>query len=169
MRFKFVIALMLAAVCLLPIITGVSTARQNDLNYTVYLPLAARYWPCVPKGTTAYVATSKPVVLVGEIMTVTGAIVNECNPLVGEPAFYVFAKPSGILSPSLAMRYGFPPEVHIGEYEEITFTLQAVGTGVVTVTVTVNYETLNYNMVPPSFYFDIVESSPTVVRVLSTP
>lgn len=101
-------------------------------------------------------------------MTVTGALVNECNPLVGEPAFYVFAEPSGILSPSLTMHYGFPPSIPIGGYEEVTFTLRAVGTGVVTTTVTVNYETMN-NGNPPGFYFDIVESSPTVVRVLPNP
>ncbi len=168
MKIKFVIALVLAVVSLLPVVTGVSTARQNDLNYAVYLPLVARNWPCLPKGTTAYVATSKPVVRVGEILTVTGALVNECNPLVGEPFFAVYAEPSGILSPSVATLYGFPPSVPIGGYEEVTFTLQAVGTGVVTVTVGVNYETLN-NGNPPGFYFDSVGSSPTVVRVLPNP
>jgi hypothetical protein len=99
-------------------------------------------------------------------MTVTAAIVNECNPLVGEPFFAVYAEPSGILSPSGTTRYGYPPSVPIGGYEEVTFTLRAVGTGVATVTVGVSYETLNYNMVPPSFYFDSIGSSPTVVRIL---
>jgi hypothetical protein len=168
MRIRLVIVLMLTAVCLLPVVTEVSTARQADLNYMVYLPIVARNSPCVPKGTTAYVATSKPVVRVGEIITVTGALVNECNPLVGEPFFGVLAEPSGILSPTHAERYSWPPEIHVGEYEEVTFTLQAVGSGVVTVTSGALYET-TYNCNPPGFCYNNAVSSPTVVRVLPNP
>jgi hypothetical protein len=174
MKPKLIAAVLLSVVGLLLILGGTSYAQsfddhqpshQSTISTTVYLPLVARNWPCVPKGTTAFVATSKPVVRVGEILTVTGALVNECNPLVGEPAFYVFAEPSGILSPSLTMHYGFPPSIPIGEYEEVTFTLRAVGSGVVTVTIGVSYETLN-NGNPPSFYFDSIGSSPTAIRVL---
>ncbi len=172
MRTKLAIAVVLTVVCLLPVAAGASNAQQDDpnkthLDYKVYLPLVAKP-PCTPTRATAYVATSKPVVRVGEIMTVTGAIVNECS-LVGIPGFRVFAEPSGILTPSLAMRGGYPSSVPIDGYEEVTFTLQAVGTGVVTVTVTVTYETVNYNFDPPVLYFDIVGSSPTVVRVLPKP
>jgi hypothetical protein len=163
MRIKFVIALALSVVCLLPIVTGVSTAQQDNpnkvnLDYQVYLPFVSKP-PCTPTKATAYVATSKPVVRVGEIVTVTGALVNDCAP-VGHPFYGISSQPEGILYPSSATGYGDPPAIAYGSYQEITFTVQAVGTGVVTITFGAIYET------QPPGHWDSVGSSPFVMRVL---
>jgi hypothetical protein len=177
MKTNLTATILFTVVSLMLVLGGTSYAQsfdnhqplqQQTISTTVYLPIVARNWPCVPKGTTAYIATSKPVVRVGEIMTVTAAIVNECNPLVGNLLFGVFAEPSGILSPSYTQRYGFPPSIPIGGYEEVTFTLQAIGSGVVTVTTGATYET-TIGCNPPGFCYNGVESSPTIVRVLPNP
>ncbi|HTP10201.1 MAG TPA: hypothetical protein VMP08_18235 [Anaerolineae bacterium] len=139
--------------------------QQQTISNSVYLPLITRNWPCVPKGTTAYGAVSDPVVHVGEIITVTVALVNDCNQWVGEPYFGARADPPDMLSPWHAERYGPITLLAIGQYEEITLTLQAVTPGVVTILGGASYETLN-NQNPPAYYFDSVGFNPIVVRIL---
>jgi hypothetical protein len=172
---KLTATIPLTIVCLLLVVTGVSTSHAQSLNRqsinqptisnTVYLPLVARNAPCPPKGTSAYGTVSNPVVHVGEIITVTAALVNECNPLVGEPYFGARADPPNMLSPWHTERYGWPPSLAIGQYEEVTLTLQAVAPGVVTILGGANYETLN-NQNPPAFYFESIGFNPIVVRIL---
>ena len=166
MKIRFAIALVVAAVFLLPITTGVSTAQQDDptkadLNYEVYLPFVAKP-PCVRTPASVYVAVSDPIVKVGELVTVTGALFNECA-YVGEPYYILYTEPEGILYPSMVMSFPLPSGVGIGMYKEITFTVQAVGTGVVSIRMGASYETY----VPPNpFYWENVISSYSVMRVL---
>ncbi len=110
MRTKFAIALVLAVVCLLLVAAGVSTAQQDDPNeadqdYSVYLPIVAKP-PCAYVHPTAYVAVSKPVVRVGEIVTATGALVNICAP-VGRPFYSIGTQQTDILSPHTSLPRAF--------------------------------------------------------------
>jgi hypothetical protein len=168
MKIKSVIALVLTVVCLLPIVTGVSFARQNGLNYKVYLPLVAKP-PCVPTKPTVYIAISDPIVRVGEIVTATGAIVNDCTSLVGHPWFGVATNPTGILSVTSPLTNYLQVGVPIGGYVEDQITMLATGSGVVTMTMWVNYETVDDTRFPPWFYYDNAGSSPTAIRVLPNP
>jgi hypothetical protein len=166
MKTKLAITLVLTVACLFPIITGVSTAQQDDpnkasLDYTVYLPLISKP-PCVRTPASVYIAVSDPIVKVGELVTVTGALFNECA-YVGEPYYILYTEPEDILYPSKVMSFPLPSGVGIGMYQEITFTVQAVGTGVVGIRVGASYETY----VPPNpYYWENVISSYSVIRVL---
>jgi hypothetical protein len=163
MKTRLLVSIVLSAICLLIVAAGVRSAEQPQLNYTVYLPFVSKP-PCTPTRATTYIATSKPVIRVGEIITVTSAIVNECNPLVGQPWIGVTASPPGILSPTEQTRTLYT-DVPSGTYTETQFLLQAIGTGPVTVTIGVSYETLNDSN-PPMYRWDIAIPSHTVVRVL---
>jgi len=165
MKTRLAITLMLTAICLSLITTGVGTAQRDnfdtvDLDYRVYLPFIS-VPPCTFTDPEAYVSVSNPVVRVGEIVTVTGTLVNICSPI-GNYLYYLKAEPEGVLYPSQTTRYGDPPAIGSNSYEDMTFTVQAVGAGVVTVTVGVGYEWWD----PPIAYWDGVGSSPSVMRVL---
>ena len=102
MKTKLAIALLLAIVCLLPVVTDSSNAQQDEptqanLDYKVYLPFVSKP-PCTYVHPTAYVAVSKPVVRVGEIVTATGALVNICAPI-GRPFYSMGTQQTDILSP----------------------------------------------------------------------
>jgi hypothetical protein len=167
MRIKFVIAVMLAVVCLLLVTAGVGTAQQGDpikanLDYKVYLPFISKP-PCTyTYPPIAYVVVSNPVVRVGEIVTVTGALYNECTPL-GNPEYHMFAQPEGILSPSLAITHVLPPFVAYGSYQEFTFAVQAVGEGEVNVVANAVFEV---TISPTRAFVSGVDSRPAVMRVL---
>lgn len=166
MKTKFVIALALAVICLLPSVTGVSTAQQDEsnkanLDYKVYLPIVAKP-PCVRTPASVYIAVSDPIVRIGELVTVTGALFNECA-YVGEPYYILYTEPEGILYPSKIMSFPLPSGVGIGMYKEITFTVQAVGTGVVAIRIGASYETI---VSPNPYYWENVISSYSVIRVL---
>jgi hypothetical protein len=168
MKTKFAIALVLAVVCLLLVAAGVSTAQPKDpnktnLDYKVYLPLVSKP-PCTYKPPAVYGSVSKPVVRVSEIVTVTGALVNNCAE-VGKPLYYLNVQPEGMLYPSYATIEGYPRFVSVGSYQEFTFTVQAVGTGVVTVSVAANYETVHPDH-PYLWLWESVGSTPSVMRVL---
>ena len=79
MKSKFAVVVMLTAICMSFVVSGVTGARQSNPDFAVYLPLVTKPY-CTPR-VTAYVSTSDPVVRVGEIMTLTGSIVNECSQL----------------------------------------------------------------------------------------
>jgi hypothetical protein len=163
MKIKFVIALMLAAICLLPVAAGVSTAQQDDpnkanLDYKVYLPIVAKP-PCSYVHPTAYVAVSKPVVRVGEIVTATGALVNICAP-VGRPLYSMGTQQTDILSPSHIFAEGVPPTVLYNSYQEVTLTMRATAAGIATITLGVSWET----EIPG--HQDHAVSGPSVMHVL---
>ena len=156
-------ALILAIICLLPIVTGVSTAQQDEpnkdnLDYKGYLPFVARP-PCTYVHPTAYVAVSKPVVRVGEIVTATGALVNICAP-VGRPFYSMGTQQTDILSPSHIFVEGLPPTVLYNSYQEVTLTMRATAAGAATITLGVSWET----EIPG--HQDHAVSSPSVMHVL---
>ena len=66
MKTKLIATVLLSVVGLMLVLGGTSYAQsfddrqpihQSTISTTVYLPLFTRNWPCVPKGTTAFVAT----------------------------------------------------------------------------------------------------------------
>ena len=163
MRTKFAIALVLTVVCLLLVAAGVSTAQQDnpneaDLDYSVYLPSVAKP-PCIYVHPTAYVAVSKPVVRIGEIVTATGALVNICAP-VGRPFYSMGTQQTDILSPSHIFAEGVPPTVLNNSYQEVTLTMRATAAGIATITLGVIWET----EIPG--HQDHAVSSPSVMHVL---
>ena len=165
MKAKISVAVLLTFISVSLVTVGGGGAHQSGSSYTVYLPIVTKPF-CSPR-VTAYTAASRPVVRVGEIVTLTGAIVNECSRLVGEPYFAAYLNPTGILSPTqlgVVGSYAVP----IGEYRTLTLTLLAVDTGPVTITSGMNYESLN-DYTPPMFYWDTVGAYPIVVRVLPEP
>jgi hypothetical protein len=171
MKIRFAIALVLAVVCLLPIVTGLSTAQQDELNktnldYKVYLPLVAKP-PCTYIFRPGmYASVNKPVVRVGEIVTFTGVLVNDCTP-VDKPQYALIANPERILSPSLIITIGYPLVVVYGSTQEVTFTAQATGTGVVTVSVGVSFESYPPDKpYPPWYFWNSATAAPIVMRVL---
>lgn len=176
MKTKLIATVLLSVVGLLLVLGGTTHAQPPDerrpihqhiISSTVYLPIVAKP-PCTPTKATAYIAVNKPVVRVGEILTATSAIVNECSLLVGIPYYAIHVEPPGILSPTVQGIVGYYA-VPIGEYREVEIALLAVGTGPVTVTTRINYESVNEDYYPPPFYWVSVGSSPTVVRVLPAP
>ncbi len=156
-RLSIVVVLALAAVLL---VSGSTGAQQG---YTQYLPLFGNNF-CTPK-VSAYVSADRPVVRVGETMTVTGAIVNECAPLVGEPYFTIRTDRAGILAPTTPGVDGHY-DVPVGAYRTLTLTLSAVGVGSVLITGGMIYETVN-DFYPPGLYFAPVAARPIEVRVMS--
>lgn len=163
MKAKLAIALVLTFVCLLLVAAGVSTAQRADpheasLGYSVYLPIVAKP-PCIYVHPTAYLAVSKPVVRVGEIVTATGALVNICAP-VGRPFYSMGTQQTGILSPSHIFAGGVPPTVLYDSYQEVTLTMRATAAGIATITLGVSWET----EIPG--HQDHAVSSPSVMHVL---
>jgi len=126
MKIKLTATILLSALCLLFIVGGFSNTQsaaraQSIGDYKIYLPIVSKPHCIYTYPPIAYVAVSKPVVRVGEIVTVTGALYNECTP-VGNPEYHMFAQPEGILSPSFAVTHVRPPFVAYGSYQEFTFT-----------------------------------------------
>ncbi len=169
MKTKPAITLVLTVACLFPIVTGVSTAQQSDphkasLDYTVYLPIVSQRSRYTMKP-SVYIVVSDPVVRVGQVVTATGAIVNECDGPVGKPWFQLTSDPTGILSvtsPTSELMLGVPP----WGYVEDQITMLATAPGAVTMTMWVRYETHDPGIDPPIFYYAWVKSSPTAIRVL---
>jgi hypothetical protein len=162
MKTKLAVAMLLTAIGLLLVAAGIGHAQPPQLNYTVYLPLIVRH--CATKP-SAYMSTNTPLIHVGETLTVTGAIFNECTTLVGQPDFGVHHKPTGILTPNVASET-ILTSVGIGQHLMFTVTLRAVSTGPVTLTGGVRYETLNEHFDPPPFYWDSAPAQPLVIRVV---
>jgi hypothetical protein len=161
MKTKLIATILLTAVCLLLVAGGVTHAQPPGTGYTVYLPIVAKP-PCVRTPASIYIAVSDPIVRVGESVTVTGALFNECA-IVGEPYYILFAEPEGILDPSRVMSVPLPSGIGIGMYQEFTFTVKAVEPGAVSIRVGSSYET----RVPPNWwYWENVISSYSVIRVL---
>jgi hypothetical protein len=121
----------------LALVAGATNASQSDPGYNLYLPIVQ---PC-NKKTSAYISASKPVVRVGEIVTLTGVIVNECSPLVGDLWFTARTAPTGVLASTVLGVEGLY-SVPIGEYRELTLTMNAVSPGQVTITAQIEYESV---------------------------
>jgi hypothetical protein len=173
MKTRLIATILLSVISLLLVLGGTSYAQSFDdrqpiyqptISNTVYLPFVSNP-PCTPVKPSVYIAVSDPVARVGEIVTATGAIVNDCQ-FVGKPWFGVGLNPTGILSVTSPLTNVLMLAVPIGGYVEDQITMLATNPGVVTLTMWVRYETLNYNFNPPMFYYDNAGSSPTVVRVL---
>ena len=171
MRIKFVIALVSAVVCLLPIITGVSTAQQDNpnkanLDYLVYLPFVSKPTCSYTVTSTqaslsAYVVASSPVVRLGDIITATGAIVNDGCRGIYRPYIGIGVNPPGILSPTVTHPEPWDPVPPFG-YELVQIPMLATGIGQGTMTVQMVYE-------PGPALIGVVRSAPTVIRVLPNP
>jgi hypothetical protein len=167
MKIKLIAAALLCLVGLMFVLGGTSYAQSFDdrqpihhstISTTVYLPLVVNP-PCSYVHPTAYVAVSKPVVRVGEIVTATGALVNICAP-VGRPFYSMGTMQTNILSPSNIFAEGIPPTVLYNSYQEVTLTMQATAAGVATITLGVIWET----EIPG--HQDHAVSSPAVMHVL---
>ena len=167
MKTKLTTTILLTIICLLLVAGGFSNPQpvahaQPTGDYKVYLPVVSKPHCTYTYPPIAYVAVSKPVVRVGEIVTVTGALYNECTPL-GNPEYHMFARPEGILSPSLAITHVLPPFVAYGSYQEFTLTVQAVGEGEVNVIANAVFEV---TISPTRAFVSGVDSRPAVMRVL---
>jgi hypothetical protein len=137
MRTQFVIALMLAVVFLLPIVTGVSTAPQDEpnkanLDYKIYLPIVVKP-PCTWVHPTVYVAVNNPIMRVGDYLTVTGALMNDCA-IIEHPDYQLEASPEDLIQPSRIVTNAFSQFIDYGTYAPFTFTVQAISAGEVTIT-----------------------------------
>jgi len=169
MRIKFVIALVLTVVFLLPIVTGVSTAQQDEphkanLDYKIYLPIVAKP-PCTWVHPEAYIAVNRPIVKIGDWVTVTGVIISDCA-IVGNPDGRLHTTPEGLLSPSNIIANPFGGSLNYGAYREFTFTVQAVQAGIVSIVVGSSYETQYPDRPPWEWWWGYAESSPAVIRIL---
>jgi hypothetical protein len=172
MKTKLIATVLLSVVGLMLVLGGTSYAQsfdnhqpihQSTISNTVYLPFIAKP-PCtfVPQ-VEMYASVNKPVVKVGEIVTFTGIIVNDCT-YMGLPHFYMRAQPSGILLPS-SIWIESPTSFLIGWNPTITFTAQAVEIGVVTVTVGTTYIAFDPDD-SSHVLFPNVAAPPVVMRVL---
>ena len=162
MKTRLSIVVLLTVIVLLIVVGNVSgqvsiVARRLSDGYTAYLPLVAKP-PCTTHQVAAYLSASRPVITVGESITVTGAAVSDGCPLVGESPFYFDSSPTGILQPTLRI-IGFGQSAPASPYREASATFTSIGTGPVTFTLMASAKTsdLPYNF---------VYSSPIVVRVL---
>lgn len=173
MKTKLITTVLLSVVVLLLVLGSTTHAQPLDnhqpihqpaISNTVYLPLISKP-PCTPVKPSVYIAVSDPVIRVGEIVTATGVIVNDCQ-FVGKPWFGVGLNPTGVLSITSPLTKVLMLSVPIGSYVEDQITMLATHPGVVTLTMWVRYETLNYNLNPPMYYYDNAGSSPTAIRVL---
>jgi len=160
MRIKSVIALALAVLCLLLIITGVSTAQQDEpskanLDYKVYLPIIAK--PSCEVA--AYVTASSPVVEVGQFFTVTGAIVNIGCPPIGQRWIVMGTAPSGATLPEGAVTVpgGVIPT---GQYQIVQTRFQALQTGPVTFSLAIRYNSWSQEAVADPSVIRIVPHNP---------
>jgi hypothetical protein len=124
-RFVVIIVCVIAVVRLLAA-AGVSSARQTVLDHFVYLPIVAKL-PCEDLTVSAYIMAEKPVVRVGDVFTVTVAVVSDgcadafdITPWAG----------ASFTSPLVAQDIAQPPDIHAGEYTQAVFTFQAISPGV---------------------------------------
>ena len=161
MRTKLVLIALSVFLAMMFIITsllggvGVSIAQQDD--HRVYLPIVAKP-PCDSTGpTAAYISTNRPVVKVGEMVTVTGAIVSDGCPFEGSPVFYIYSNPAGILQPTLVAG-SFDP-IQTRTYRETYGWFHAMSTGPVTFTMLINARLTGST-------HQWIESSPVMIRVL---
>jgi hypothetical protein len=167
MKTKLIATVLLSVVGLLLVLGGTSYAQpfdghqpihQQTISNTVYLPIVVNP-PCSYVHPTAYVAVSKPVVRVGEIVTATGALVNICAPI-GRPFYSMGTQQTDILSPSHIFAEGVPPTVLYNSYQEVTLTMRATAAGIATITLGVSWET----EIPG--HQDHAVSGPSVMHVL---
>jgi hypothetical protein len=118
--------------------------------------------PCL-RETSAYMTASAPLIHVGDTLTVTGAIVNECSQLVHYPRLFVNVLSPGILAPINAHSDALDDQVVEGQYHTFTVTLQAIGPGEVTLDGGFGYETIKD---PPWEYWASVSTKPITIRVV---
>jgi len=169
MKTKLIATILFTVVGLMLVLGGTSYAQsfddrqpihQQTISNTVYLPLVSKP-PCTWVQPTAYVAVSQPVVKVGDWVTITGALFNECH-YVGEPDSRLETTPEGLLYPSRIIT-GFTNWLSDGTYKTFTFTAQAVQPGVVSIVVSSMYE-VHY----PSggAWWESSQSDPAVIRIV---
>jgi hypothetical protein len=161
MKTKLIMTVLLTVIGLMLVLGG-TTHAQSGGDYKIYLPLVSNQY-CTFVTPTLYASVSSPVVRVGEIVTVTEVLVNDCAHI-GPPLYNLWAQPEGILTPSLAFKPGVPPGgIANGSYQVITFTTQAIEPGVVTISTGSSFEV---TMKPPQAFFLTVGANPIVMRVL---
>jgi hypothetical protein len=136
MKTKLAIALLLAAVCLLLVTagTGIGHAQPPQLTPQAYLPMILK--PCPLYGSAAaYMTADRPIAKVGEIVTMTGALVNECGIMLS-PGFELIPSPTGVLTPDFAVAgdLGYSDYILPGSYRTFTMTFRATTPGAVTLT-----------------------------------
>jgi hypothetical protein len=166
MKTKLIATVLLSVIGLLLVVGGTTHAQSPDDNYTVYLPFVSKP-DCTYTVTSAqaslaaYVVASSPVVRIGDIVTVTGAIVNDGCRAIGRPYIGVALSPLGILSPTVEHRDPYDSVPGFG-YELVQVPMLATGTGPVAMTLQMVYE-------PGPALIGVVRSDPTIIRVLSNP
>ncbi len=163
MKTKLATALLLTAICLLLVTAGIGTGHAQPLvlDHTLYLPFVVK--PCGTEA-SAYMTASDPLIHIGDTLTVTGAIVNECARQMGKPSMIVRVQSTGILTPSI-VGYDTFDSLGNGQYRTFTVTFQAIGPGEMTLEGYVIFENVNdYN--PPMEYWDVAHAQPIVVRVM---
>lgn len=134
-----------------------SPASPRD-SYTVYLPVVSK--PCQPEA-SVYATINTPVAKVGDTLTVTGYLINECARLVGEPELSVSSIPRGMVSPlNYSKFYGVIP---VGAYRSFTVTLQAIGPGQTSLDSAFVYEG---SAIEGSYYWQTFFADPITVRIL---
>lgn len=169
MKTKLTAILLLAIICLSLVVSGISSPQpvahaQVTGDYKVYLPVVAKP-PCTYVRATAYVAVNRPIMRVGDLVTVAGALMNDCT-LIGQPRYHLGTQPEGLLFPSYIITDIYPTSIDYGAYQEFTFTVQAIQAGVVSITVAASYETRLPDWPPGMWTWDAAVSGPAVIRIL---
>ncbi len=141
---------------------AVQHGAQADGGYTVYLPAVLKP-PCNDFSASAYLVASRPVLTVGETVTVTGALVNDGCTRLGAPYFVSLSDPTTILSPS-RNSIGYFVVVPPDGYQETSFVFQAVASGPVTMTLVASYEILEDSLPPGAV--GGVAANPLIIRVM---
>jgi hypothetical protein len=164
MKTKLAVVLSLTVLLLLLVTagTGTSHAQPPQLTPQAYLPIISV--PCL-RETSAYMTASAPLIHVGDTLTVTGAIVNECAQLVGAPVFVVYPQLAGVLTPNVVddSKGG---SVGAGQYLTFTMTLQAIGAGDVTLKGSATFENVNFHDGQWWFYWDSTPAVFLTIRVV---
>jgi hypothetical protein len=163
MKAKLAVALSLTAICLLLVTAGAGRAQPPALNYTVYLPVVSK--PCPLFGSVpAYMTSDRPIVRVGDTVTVTGAMLNECG-LVLAPGFTVRPYPTNVLTPSVVSvgSGSYADAIGVGSYRTFTMTFQATMPGTVTLSGYATYATIIH---PPMEVWAAYRAADLPIRVV---
>ena len=160
-----VIASLLSTRAIVSPALAVSHGARADGGYTVYLPAIFKP-PCTDFSASLYSAASTPVLTTGNVVTVTGVLVNDGCARLGAPWFSVYADPTTTLTITNSHN-GYFLSVLPGNYLETKFVFHAAGDGPATVTMQVQYEVLAEGL-PPGAQ-DARVASPLLIRVLPVP
>jgi hypothetical protein len=166
MKTRLSVVLLLTAICVLLITAGTGTghAQPPQLTPQAYLPIISV--PCL-RETSAYMTASAPLIHVGDTLTITIVVVNECAQTVSKPGPLVWGQPTGILFPESA-NGNYDPQLVIGAggFHSFTATLQAIQPGEVTLLGGASFENVMLIDGEWSFYWDATPAALLPIRVV---